>query len=181
MLQHYFIGIKIPSTFEDQVMDFKVKYELDAGYKVIPHIEDLHVTLLYLGAVSEQHLPILKNMLLEIAANNLQFSLYVDGLSYFGTSSGPRVVYLSVEKSPNLSALQKEVETAVAKQLDMPMSDRFTPHITIAKKRKMTEKILIQKEKFEPIEVQVYSFSLFSVHPKKSPKYEAIETFLLHS
>ena len=60
MQQHYFIGIKIPSTFEDQIEEFKNKYELDTAYKVIPHVEDLHVTLLYLGAMEEQHLPTIK-------------------------------------------------------------------------------------------------------------------------
>ncbi|MEK5069028.1 RNA 2',3'-cyclic phosphodiesterase [Sporosarcina sp. FSL K6-1508] len=179
MQQHYFIGIKVPSTFKDQVEDFKKKYELDATYKVIPHTEDLHVTLFYVGAVGEQYLHTLKKSLAEVAAAHSSFSIYMDGLSYFGPSSGPRVVYLSVGQSPKLSALQKEVESTVAKQLDMPISDRFTPHVTIAKKRKTADKLSIQKEDFKPIEVQVYSFSLFTIHPERSPKYEAIETFLL--
>lgn len=179
MLQHYFIGIKIPSGFEDQIEDFKKKYELNTTYKVIPHVEDLHVTLFYLGAVKEQHLPLILNSLSEIAIDHSSFSLHIDGLSYFGPSSGPRVVYLSVSESMELLPLQREIEITVATQLNMPILDRFTPHVTIAKKRKTMDKLLIQKEKFEPIEVPVYSFSLFTVHPKMSPKYEAIQTFQL--
>ena len=179
MQKHYFIGIKIPLTFGDQVKEFQKKYELDTAFKVIPHIEDLHVTLFYLGAVAEQHLPTLKSKLLVIADDNPHFSMYVDGLSYFGSSTSPRVVYLSIGKSLKLSALQKEVEITVAKQLDMPISNQFTPHVTIAKKRKTTDKLSIQKENSEPIEVPVHSFSLFTIHPDKSPKYEAIETFQL--
>ena len=52
-------------------MEFKQKYELDAAYKVIPHVEDLHITLLYLGALEEQHLPTIKKNLSEIAADSL--------------------------------------------------------------------------------------------------------------
>ena len=107
--------------------------------------------------------------------------MHIDGLSYFGPSSGPRVVYLAVSESAELSPLQREIEITVAKQLDMPISDRFTPHVTIAKKRKTKDKIIIQKENFEPIEVPVHSFSLFTIHPEMSPKYEAIETFQLQS
>lgn len=177
MQKHYFIGIKIPSTFGNQVKEFQEKYELDTAFKVIPHTEDLHVTLFYLGSVAEQHLPTLKSKLSVIAAVNPQFSIYVDGLSYFGSSFSPRVVYLSIGKSLHLSALQKEVEITIAKQLEMPISDRFTPHVTIAKKRKTMVKLSIQEENFEPIEVPVHSFSLFTIHPEKTPKYEAIETF----
>ena len=36
-----------------------------------------------------------------------------------------------------LSALQRQVEIVVAQQLDMPISDRFTPHVTIAKKGRL--------------------------------------------
>lgn len=179
MQKHYFIGIKIPSTFEDQVKEFHKKYELETAFKVIPHTKDLHLTLFYLGAVAEQHLPTLKSELSVIAADKPHFSMYVDGLAYFGSSSSPRVVYLSIEKSLKLSALQKDVEITIAKQLDMPVSDRFTPHVTIAKKRKTMDKLSIQEENFEPIEVPVHSFSLFTIHPEKTPKYEAIETFQL--
>lgn len=179
MQQHYFIGIHIPSTFKDTVEMFKKKYQLEAAYKVIPHLKDLHVTLLYLGAVSDKLLPLLKTELSEIATRHQAFSIYVDGLSYFGASTGPRVVYLSVEESSALSTLQREIEQNVAKQLERPISDRFIPHVTIAKKRKTADDLVIQMEKVQPIEVRVQSFSLFAVHPDKSPKYEAIETFEL--
>ena len=179
MLQHYFIGINIPPTFKDPVEMFKKKYQLETAYKVIPHPADLHVTLLYLGAVSDELLPPLKENLLEIAARHSIFSMHVDGLSYFGASSGPRVVYLSVEESVALSALQREIEYTIAKQLERPISERFIPHVTIAKKRKTTDDLIIQKEKIQPIEVSVQSFSLFAVHPDKSPKYEVVGRFEL--
>lgn len=179
MAQHYFIGVKIPSTVESQVNTVKEKYRLHEAYKVIPHIEDLHVTLLYIGAMSEHHLPRLKEQLSKIASSHSPFSMQIDGLSYFGASSGPRVVYLSIEQSLELSALQKEIEHTIAKQLDMPVTNRFVPHITIAKKRKTTDDLGIQKETWTPIEVRVQSFSLFEVHPEKSPKYKTIETFEL--
>lgn len=179
MQQHYFIGINIPPTFKDPIEMFKMKYQLESAYKVIPHLADLHVTLLYLGAVSDELLPSLKAKLSEIATRHSTFLMHVDGLSYFGASNGPRVVYLSVAESKALSSLQRETEHIIAKQLERPISERFTPHVTIAKKRKTTDELVIQKEKIQPIEVPVESFSLFSVHPDKSPKYKAIEIFRL--
>lgn len=179
MVQHYFIGIKVPSTFENLMEEYKEKYHLSEAYKVIPHVEDLHVTLLYLGAMTMESIPLLNRTLPKIAVKHSSFDMQVNGISYFGSPSGPRVVYLSVEKSSVLSALQKEINHFVAEQFDKPVSDQFTPHITIAKKRKTTDELFIQKERWKPIEVPVHSFSLFTVHPEKSPKYEAIETFEL--
>lgn len=179
MQQHYFIGINIPPTFKDPVEMFTMKYQLKAAYKTIPHLEDLHVTLLYLGAVSDNLLPLLKAELSEIATRHQAFPMHVDGLSYFGSSSGPRVVYLSVVESKVLSSLQKEIEHTIAKRLERPILERFIPHVTIAKKRQIARDVVIQKEKVHPIEVQVQSFSLFAVHPNQSPKYKALGTFPL--
>lgn len=179
MQQHYFIGIPIPPTFKDTVEMFNKKYQLETTYKVIPHLEDLHVTLFYLGAVPDELLPPLKNRLIEIATHHQAFPTKINGFSYFGASSGPRVVYLSIEQSIALSSLQREIEHNIAQQLVRPISERFTPHITIAKKRKTTDDFFIQKEKIQPIEVSVHSFSLFTIHPNQSPKYEEIQKFEL--
>jgi 2'-5' RNA ligase len=181
MQNHYFIGIKIPSYIEKQVETFREQYQLRDHYKVIPHIDDLHVTLFYLGAVSDQNLLSLKPKLNEIADSHSPFSLNIDGVSYFGSASRPRVVYLSISEIPELSDLQKKIVSDVAKEIGIPTTNRFTPHVTIAKKLKSTDDLIIQKEPFQPIEVPVQEFSLFAVHPNLSPKYEAIETFQLRS
>lgn len=146
---------------------------------MIPHPDDLHVTLLFIGAMSEQLLPMLTENLRSIAKRNPAFNMHFDGLSYFGSPSGPRVVYFSVKESPVLTALQNEIDKTVAAQLDRSVSDRFTPHMTIAKKRKATDPLHISKEQWKPIEMHVTSFSLFRIHPEMTPKYEAVETFKL--
>jgi len=179
MQQHYFIGINIPPTFKDPIEMFIMKYQLESAYKVIPHLADLHVTLLYLGMVSDELLPLLKAELSEIATRHSTFPMHVDGLSYFGASTGPRVVYLSVGESNALSLLQREIEHTIAKQLERSISERFIPHVTIAKKRRTTNDVVIQKDQIQAVEVLVESFSLFAVHPDHSPKYEALESFTL--
>lgn len=180
MSSYYFIGIKVPATLRDLIDTYNTKYNFSEMYKVIPHPDDLHVTLFYVGGLPDPSLPILKKKLQVIAEKNPTFNILIDGLSYFGSSAGPRVVYLSVEESLALSTLQKEVIETIAVQLDRPISDRFIPHITIAKKRKTTDKLLIQKEQWEPIKIPISSFALFTIHPDQSPKYEEIEIFKLN-
>lgn len=176
---HYFIGIKGPEDMEPLMNSYIEKYQLIKNYKVIPHPVDLHVTLVFIGALSDESLPLLKENLHAIAENTPSFNMDIDGLSYFGSPSGPRVIYFSIEAPNALEILQKKVDQTVADQLGRSITDRFTPHMTIAKKRKNTDTLNMQKEKWKPIVMPVQSFSLFAIHPDKTPKYEAIETFEL--
>lgn len=177
MHSHYFIGINTPSSIEERVKHYREKHSLATAYKAIPHMDDLHITLLFIGALPEDKLAPLKRHLAAIAQEHEKFKLATDGLSYFGSPKGPRVVYLSVEPSTSLHALQQSIAAIGKKDLAIESDNRFTPHITIAKKRKIAEDFPIQKEAFTPIEFHVDGFSLFTIHPSKSPKYEIIEHF----
>ena len=179
MQHHYFIGIKAPASIEELVKLYKEKYSLSNAYKVIPHLEDLHITLLFIGSLSEQKVAPLQETLSTLADKHSDFLLNVDGLSFFGSPKGPRVVYLSVQQSNELNAVQQEVAAIGAEQLGIEPDNRFTPHITIAKKRKINGEFPIQKETCTPIPFPVDGFSLFRIHPSNTPKYEVIQNVSL--
>lgn len=176
-MRHYFIGVPIPAEVDHIAETFTKDYSLDKNYKVLTHREDLHVTLLFLGAVGEEKLPAVKNTLVEIAGDSAPFSITINGLSYFGSSNGPRVVYLAVEENKALRQLQQEINDKIPDLVGIPKTDRFVPHVTIAKKRKTQEKLIIDKQMISSVEVPVPSFSLFTIHPAESPKYEVVSTF----
>ena len=84
MQHHYFIGIKAPASIEELVKQYTAKYSLSNAYKVIPHLDDLHITLLFIGALSEQKVAPLQESLSALANQHNDFLLQVDGLSFFG-------------------------------------------------------------------------------------------------
>lgn len=177
MQHHYFIGIKAPSSIEKIGSLYKEKYGLSNIYKVIPHMEDLHITLLFIGALPEQTVEFLQERLTSLADKHSDFLLSVDGLSFFGSPNGPRVVYLSVQHSNELNVLQQDIAEVGAELLGIEPDNRFTPHITIAKKRKINEDFPIPIEKCRPLSFSVDNFSLFRIHPSSTPKYEIVQTF----
>ncbi|KXH87071.1 RNA 2',3'-cyclic phosphodiesterase [Sporosarcina sp. HYO08] len=179
MQSHYFIGIKMPISIEEQVEAFRDQYQLRSHYKVIPHVEDLHITLYFLGSVNDNDLPALQQRLASIAEQHSAFTLRLNELSFFGSASGPRVVYIAADENNLLTALQKEIAQSVTKQLQLQPDNRFTPHVTIAKKKKSQDKHPVQKETMEPINIPVDAFSLFKIEPQQTPKYKAIATFTL--
>lgn len=179
MHHHYFIGIKAPASLDGPVKMFRDKYDLSKAYKVIPHLDDLHITLLFIGPLPEDNVAPLQERLAAIAGNHHAFTLTVDGLAFFGSPKGPRVIYMSVQQSIELDALQRDVAEIGTEQLGIELDNRFTPHITIAKKRKIHGEFPIQTEKCTPLPFHVDGFSLFRIHPSRTPKYEAVETFPL--
>lgn len=177
LAQHYFIGISTAHPVEEISQQFRAEYQLIEKYKVIPHAKDLHLTMRYIGELDETKLPWLKSCLQKIAQSNKGFTVYVKGMSFFGSASGPRVVFLAVQPSSILSELQRQIARRVENILELEKDIRFVPHITIAKKRKTTDKLQLEKKMIEPVPITIEGFSLFKIHPNESPSYETIAYF----
>lgn len=178
MNQHYFIGISAPSSLEHQMNIFRDRYRLAEHYKVMPHVADLHITLRYIGELDGAQLPMLNQSLQDVSKNYAPFDITVTNLSYFGSPTGPRVVYLATDSPEPLHQLYQDISQQLEEHHQMKKEDRFVPHITIAKKRKTRDKLQIDKELMTPPQTfPVIGFSLFTIHPAKSPKYEVVSTF----
>src|SRR5699024_3395911 len=139
MNQHYFIAINAPLYLETPAALFEAHYQLRKYYKVLPIADDYHITMLYVGEIPPEKMTGTINLLEQIAKNHQNFHLVVDGLNYFGSDDGPRVVYLQVRPTEQLMEIQKEIHEQVCRFLEKPLPNRFVPHITIAKKRKTDE------------------------------------------
>ncbi|WP_158232555.1 RNA 2',3'-cyclic phosphodiesterase [Sporosarcina sp. P13] len=179
MAQHYFIGIPIAYHVENIAEHFRTSYRLGEKYKVIPHADDLHMTMCYIGELDESKKPSLEDALHKISQDHNCFTTSVTGLSFFGSSTGPRVVYLSVEPVGALCNLQRQIGRRTGKILGLEQENRFVPHITIAKKRKVLDKMQLAKEKIPPVPIEIKGFTLFAIHPQVSPSYESITYFPL--
>ena len=179
MAQHYFIGISIAAPISEIADHFRSKYHLAERYKVIPHADDLHITMRYIGELGEATKSMLEHSLQKIAEANTLFTTSVTGLSFFGSPSGPRVVYLSVEAVDALEHLQRQIARRTESVLELEKDNRFVPHITIAKKRKTADKIQLTKETIPPVQIEIEGFTLFRIHPNVQPSYEPVAYFPL--
>lgn len=178
MNTHYFIGIPAQQTIHEQVHRYWDKLQLANHYKVLPALTDLHITLLFIGSIPEHRLHTLQQQLTQIAKHHKPFTLLINGISYFGSPSGPRVVYLATSPNEELNYLQNAIAES-GLDIGIQSSSHFSPHITIAKKRKSTDPIIIPKETFDSIPLQVKHFSLFSIHPSQTPKYTEVQRYEL--
>ena len=177
-MQHYFIGVKLPIELSRQLVQSRDGWQLEQTHKRLPAAEDLHITLVYLGAVESGKLHSLMVALDDIESlKNVIVTLA--GVSTFGNPTTPRVIYAAIEEQPKLIELQSAV---LEKCLDLSLpvdSKKFVPHITLAKKWRgqqehFSKDMYIASDKFS-----IKEFSLYSINPGVTPSYQAIHTITL--
>lgn len=177
-MTHYFAAIPIPfELVKEKITDSSHRFELTAHYKIIPHPDDLHITLLFFGALTPSQLELVQQEMGEAATKTYEFPLSINGVSFFGNPSGPRVVYLSVQENPQLTELYHLLGDRLESILQKPAPAAYTPHITIAKKRKDAVPVPIQQKHFEPLTMKVSEMVLYSIDPSSSPKYSPVNSF----
>ena len=94
--------------------------------------ENYHITLRFIGDVEGHVADEVANALDRV--RRPAFGLTLSGVGAFG-SKKPHSVYAGVSPSPDLSALQTEIER-ICQRLGLPADPRkFVPHVTIARLR----------------------------------------------
>ncbi len=94
--------------------------------------ENIHLTLRFLGEVSEPLLATIKECVRGLSTFK-EFEIEVRGLGAFPSPSRPRVIWVGVGLgADNLKLMRKTLESCV-KGLVQPDRAEFKPHITIAR------------------------------------------------
>lgn len=165
----------------------KVQGELEetgADLKLVSP-ENIHLTLRFLGDVSESKLDPIKDAVSD-AVTLSPFQASIEDLGVFPKPSFIRVIWAGVgEGSEELTTLRKNVDQKLS-EVDIPPEDKdFTPHFTIArvKSGKAKDKlnyIIEDKEgsnwgKVEVEEIELMKSELTS----EGPIYTTLETFPL--
>jgi len=95
--------------------------------------KQLHITLRFIGDVSEQCCDDLDQSLNEISFS--PFQLRITGVGVFGSTRSPRVLWAGVEAGDILIKLFNNISEIVDKKGISPDKRGFEPHITLARNR----------------------------------------------
>jgi len=100
------------------------------GAKAVP-LEQLHLTLRFLGELPEPDLPQWRDCLSALSSD--PFSLSLSGVGVFPNPQRARILWVGLQSGPELFALQNQVEAA-AQGLGLPPETKpFSPHLTLAR------------------------------------------------
>lgn len=138
----------------------------------------MHLTLKFFADLSEDHLDALSTALRGVTQKTAPFMFKLKGLGFFGARERMRVLWCGVvEGAEAVSALQREIDAALA-PLGLPREERpFSPHLTIGRLREPARepqlaRALERMKDYEAGEVRADKLILFSsVLTPRGPVY----------
>jgi 2'-5' RNA ligase len=96
-------------------------------------VHNIHVTLKFLGDVSEANLTVLYEILKREAEKQMVFEIQAGGLGAFPSLTRPRVIWVGVQAPPDLAAVQQAIDVETAR-LGYASEERdFSPHLTLGR------------------------------------------------
>jgi len=96
-------------------------------------VNNIHITLKFLGDVSIANLELLKKIIQSEAFHYENFKLSVGELGVFPSQNRPRVIWVGVRAPEELAFLQKGIETET-ERLGYKVEERpFSPHLTLGR------------------------------------------------
>src|SRR4030042_1702207 len=129
-----FISIELPEDIKKEIFDEYKKISND-GFVVGNFVEknNLHLTLKFLGDISEEEINKVKEKLSKIKFE--KFEIKTGEIGFFPSDKYVKVIWISLD-SDNIKKLKDEIETSLF-ELGITKEEReFSSHVTIAKIKK---------------------------------------------
>ena len=130
-----FIALELPIEIQQRLAQVtnQLKQEL-AGIPIrwVPE-NNIHLTLMFLGDVSDSNLQMVKDNLVSEVVNHLPFEISVGGLGVFPSLQRPRVIWVGVEAPGELMAVQSGIEHRMIRLGYAGEGRPFSPHLTVGR------------------------------------------------
>jgi len=148
-------------------------------------IDNIHVTLVFLGDTEDYITDKIRLMLYEECTGYGKFNIHLKGCGIFRSMSDPRILWTGVQDSDKLMSLNVTLQNGL-KQLGIRLEDRpYNPHLTLGRIKHLKDINILKSlvEKFHNSEIQVVPVNEIilyeSILLQSGPVYNPIEKFTL--
>ena len=170
-----FAALQVPNSLRKQIISLPQKGLDSARFS---HIDDLHITLRFMGEVEENRLSEIIERLEGIRVK--QFTVVVRGLDLFDQKR-QKILYAPVESAKSVTHLSAEITERLQKIRFVFSEQFFTPHVTIARMKSVSgvEDYIRKNEKQIFAEWNAEEFILYkSAEPNENgQRYTVIKEF----
>lgn len=130
-----FIAIEIPDTIRREIAemtDILKKYDADIKWVTV---EDVHVTLKFLGSTPDKSVPEIRESLLKAVSSFQPFYIKISGTGVFPNRKFPRVIWVGVENGETLPKLAADIDLSMSLLGYKKEEREFKPHLTLGRVR----------------------------------------------
>lgn len=179
-----FIGTPLPEKIKEQVRSVVGELKQIGAKVVWTRLENLHLTLKFLGDTSLEQLDKVKRSLQEAAEPMTSFRVSLKGLGGFPNEKKPRILWMAVEEGEaELKKLFYTLEREVVLLGIKEEKNEFVPHLTLGRIKfpktnpELEEKIVQEKERLFG-SWNISQFSLYqSTLTSEGPVYQVLHEF----
>lgn len=176
-----FIAVEISDKARSEITKMLNTFnQQDSGVRWIKQ-DNLHITLIFLGEVSQEFLEKVEKELSQVTQTQKQFVMSLKNIGAFPSQHSPRIIWIGVDKgSDELIDLQSSIEVGLTKIGYKPETRKFHPHLTIGRVKFRFNDPKIFETSYQSEAFVVKSVVLFkSTLMPQGPIYEKIKEFNL--
>ena len=142
-----FIAIDLPQHIQDSIEKQTVRLHQTLGNQIIrwTPIQNMHLTLKFLGNIPNNHVDFLKQMLTQTADSHSAFDLQIGGIASFPNAKSPRALWLGIHAAAELMSIQKNVDAGASRLGYEKEARAFSPHLTLGRVRQNIQPSDLQK------------------------------------
>ncbi len=182
-----FIAIKITAGEKLSELTSELKKSLNNEEIRWVDINNLHLTLRFLGETNTQQVTEVINLLESVSQDYQVFQFGLKGVGFFKSNGQPRVLFFDVENDLILKQLVSEIEGGLVKSGFPAEEKTFNPHLTIGRIKSISDKEGFKSlvHRFIDTEIQQVTVTEIiyyqSILNYEGPVYKPIKTVKLKS
>jgi len=191
MNHRVFIALNLPENIKKKLTDYQLKWpELPCRWT---KKENLHITLAFLGYLTDEELFEVCKITKEVALRHEPFFINLNKILYGPPKKPPRMIWIEGEGSKELGKLQKNLENALSSAQALTKADieqetrPYTSHITMGRLKQWEFMQIEIEERPEVNEDVSFNFEVKSIEIMESrlkrggPDYSILESCPLKS
>ncbi len=184
-MKRLFVAVKIHPDrhFEGIYGELRKKLILDKIKWV--ELQNLHLTLKFLGKTSEENFSRIHSVLQEVVARHFCFELSLQTAGIFGSRYDPRIIWLGTNQNQELTILGEDVLNSLDAAGFPRDRQNFVPHLTLGRIKQLTNKkyfqeIILQYHEMFFQKLAVEQFFLYeSILNPAGPVYRILKSYNL--
>ena len=164
-----FIAIEIPDEIKTELMEVQHRLRNSGVEASWPRPEGIHLTIKFLGEVSEEKITEILKTLRHTVEGAVPFRLEVGGVGAFPGPKNARVAWIGLSgETEDLARLQVIVENAMARIGIAREERKFTPHLTLGRIKYIRSRDRWLKAMEEIKDIKLPGFDVVSISLMKS-------------